>query len=91
MMGLLGNVAEVKHLRTHLMKEQYVNVFTRLLLSGTDGIEVRIYLLHLRYLFQMAFTESVKGFLVVFALSRIVRMKLACSLAEPGCATMLSQ
>lgn len=38
MMGLLGNVAEVQELRSHLM--QYVKVFYDLLDSFLDGIEV---------------------------------------------------
>ena len=40
MMGLLGNVAEVKFLRPVLMSERFVSVFTELLGSGCDGIEV---------------------------------------------------
>ncbi|XP_003702430.1 protein zer-1 homolog [Megachile rotundata] len=40
MMGLLGNVAEVEHLRVHLMQQQYMNVFVNLLLTVGDGIEV---------------------------------------------------
>lgn len=40
MMGLLGNVAEVEHLRVHLMQQQYMNVFVNLLLTVSDGIEV---------------------------------------------------
>ncbi|XP_015608501.1 protein zer-1 homolog isoform X2 [Cephus cinctus] len=40
MMGLLGNVAEVKYLRIHLMQQQYVTVFVNLLHSDSDGIEV---------------------------------------------------
>lgn len=40
MMGLLGNVAEVKELRCHLMKDEYLIVFSQLLNSKSDGIEV---------------------------------------------------
>ncbi|XP_054719380.1 protein zer-1 homolog [Uloborus diversus] len=40
MMGLLGNVAEVKELRTHLMKDEYLTVFSDLLSNDSDGIEV---------------------------------------------------
>jgi len=40
MMGLMGNVAEVKHLRCELMKPEYVTVFSNLLDSTSDGIEV---------------------------------------------------
>ncbi|XP_065343212.1 protein zer-1 homolog [Cloeon dipterum] len=40
MMGLLGNVAEVKHLRPKLMTSEFVNVFANLLDSTSDGIEV---------------------------------------------------
>ncbi|KAF8777650.1 Protein zer-1 like protein [Argiope bruennichi] len=40
MMGLLGNVAEVKELRCHLMKDEYLLVFSQLLNSKSDGIEV---------------------------------------------------
>lgn len=40
MMGLLGNVAEVESLRSQLMQEKYVVVFSRLLRSKSDGIEV---------------------------------------------------
>lgn len=40
MMGLLGNVAEVRYLRIHLMQERYVAVFANLLRSNSDGIEV---------------------------------------------------
>ncbi|XP_041050195.1 protein zer-1 homolog [Carcharodon carcharias] len=40
MLGLLGNVAEVKHLRPHLMTTQFISVFSRLLESNADGIEV---------------------------------------------------
>lgn len=40
MMGLLGNVAEVDYLREHLMEHRYVCVFTNLLHSNSDGIEV---------------------------------------------------
>lgn len=40
MMGLLGNVAEVKKLRPRLMTKHFVTVFTTLLDSNSDGIEV---------------------------------------------------
>lgn len=40
MMGLLGNVAEVKTLRSRLMTTEFIQVFTDLLESSSDGIEV---------------------------------------------------
>jgi Zyg-11 family protein len=40
MMGLLGNVAEVKQLRSRLMTTEYISVFSELLASRSDGIEV---------------------------------------------------
>ncbi|KAH8297683.1 hypothetical protein KR054_005297 [Drosophila jambulina] len=40
MMGLLGNVAEVKWLRPKLMTQEFIEVFARLLDSQSDGIEV---------------------------------------------------
>lgn len=40
MMGLLGNVAEVKWLRPRLMTTEFVTVFYNLLDSRSDGIEV---------------------------------------------------
>lgn len=40
MMGLLGNVAEVKHLRKRLMVPDYIEVFNKLVHSCSDGIEV---------------------------------------------------
>ncbi|GAU97886.1 hypothetical protein RvY_09111 [Ramazzottius varieornatus] len=40
MMGLLGNVAEVQALRCKLMVAQYIKVFSNLLDSTSDGIEV---------------------------------------------------
>jgi hypothetical protein len=40
MMGLLGNVAEVQHLRPKLMTGDFVLVFANLLDSQSDGIEV---------------------------------------------------
>lgn len=40
MMGLLGNVAEVNELRHYLMIPEYVAVFSDLLDSCSDGIEV---------------------------------------------------
>lgn len=42
MMGLLGNVAEVKKLRSRLMTNEFIDVFSTLLESCSDGIEVRI-------------------------------------------------
>lgn len=41
MMGLLGNVAEVKTLRHRLMTSEFIQVFTDLLESSSDGIEVK--------------------------------------------------
>ncbi|CAH1997122.1 unnamed protein product [Acanthoscelides obtectus] len=40
MMGLLGNVAEVTELRHYLIRPEYLSVFSRLLDSTSDGIEV---------------------------------------------------
>jgi hypothetical protein len=40
MMGLLGNVAEVRVLRQRLMTSQFVSVFADLLDTGGEGIEV---------------------------------------------------
>lgn len=40
MMGLLGNVAEVRELRQYLVTSEYLSVFARLLDSQSDGIEV---------------------------------------------------
>ena len=40
MMGLLGNVAEVPSLRSHLMTKDFVGEFAALLASNSDGIEV---------------------------------------------------
>jgi len=40
MLGLLGNVAEVPHLRHHLMTSEFVDEFSFLLDSKSDGIEV---------------------------------------------------
>jgi Zyg-11 family protein len=40
MMGLLGNVAEVRVLRQRLMTSQFVSVFADLLDSSSEGIEV---------------------------------------------------
>lgn len=40
MMGLLGNVAEVRSLRHYLMTPEYISVFSDLLDSISDGIEV---------------------------------------------------
>jgi Zyg-11 family protein len=42
MMGLLGNVAEVKHLRERLMVRRYIQVFSELVNSVSDGIEVTL-------------------------------------------------
>lgn len=39
-MGLVGNVAEVKHLRNRLMRSEFISVFSNLLDSDSDGIEV---------------------------------------------------
>lgn len=39
-MGLLGNVAEVKKLRHRLMTPEFIKVFSELLESNSDGIEV---------------------------------------------------
>ncbi|XP_068104613.1 protein zer-1 homolog [Hyperolius riggenbachi] len=40
MLGLLGNVAEVRELRPQLMTAQFITVFSNLLESKADGIEV---------------------------------------------------
>ncbi|KAM9450397.1 protein zer-1 homolog [Clarias gariepinus] len=40
MLGLLGNVAEVKELRPQLLTSQFITVFSNLLESKADGIEV---------------------------------------------------
>uniref|UniRef100_A0A4W4FTL9 Protein zer-1 homolog n=1 Tax=Electrophorus electricus TaxID=8005 RepID=A0A4W4FTL9_ELEEL len=40
MLGLLGNVAEVKALRPQLLTSQFITVFSNLLDSKADGIEV---------------------------------------------------
>ncbi|CAH0547370.1 unnamed protein product [Brassicogethes aeneus] len=40
MMGLLGNVAEVQELRHYLLTSEYLEVFSNLLDSRSDGIEV---------------------------------------------------
>lgn len=40
MMGLLGNVAECKDLRHHLMKSEYIDHFLELLCVERDSIEV---------------------------------------------------
>lgn len=42
MMGLLGNVAEVRELRPKLMHSPFIRVFSDLLFSTQDGIEVTI-------------------------------------------------
>lgn len=39
-MGLLGNVAEVQALRHYLVTPEYLCVFSNLLESRSDGIEV---------------------------------------------------
>lgn len=44
MMGLVGNVAEVKRLRNRLMKSEFITVFSNLLDSDSDGIEVSFFL-----------------------------------------------
>ena len=40
MMGLLGNVAEVQNLRVHLMQLPYMVVFTDLIRTVRESIEV---------------------------------------------------
>lgn len=40
MMGLLGNVAEVQSLRVHLMQLPYMVVFTNLIRTVRESIEV---------------------------------------------------
>ncbi|XP_053206077.1 protein zer-1 homolog isoform X2 [Panonychus citri] len=40
MMGLLGNVAECEDLRPRLMRSEYIQRFSELLMSESDGIEV---------------------------------------------------
>ena len=40
MMGLLGNVAEVKELRNRLCKTDYIGTFRQLLFHTQDGIEI---------------------------------------------------
>lgn len=45
MMGLLGNVAEVKRLRCRLMTTEFITVFSNLLDSSSDGIEVQFFFL----------------------------------------------
>lgn len=40
MMGLVGNVAEVKRLRPRLMRSEFITEFSKLLDSQSDGIEV---------------------------------------------------
>lgn len=42
MMGLLGNVAEVKELRHRLMTPELLTTFADLLDSNSDGIEVSL-------------------------------------------------
>lgn len=41
-MGLLGNVAEVASLRPRLMTQEFITVFSDLLNSCSDGIEVNL-------------------------------------------------
>lgn len=43
MMGLLGNVAEVEELRPQLMTTEFIAVFSDLLYSTSDGIEVSLF------------------------------------------------
>uniref|UniRef100_A0A0K0DSC2 RNI-like protein n=1 Tax=Strongyloides stercoralis TaxID=6248 RepID=A0A0K0DSC2_STRER len=38
MMGLIGNIAEVKHLRHYMMKDEYIEIFCLLLDTMSDGI-----------------------------------------------------
>ncbi|XP_043257797.1 protein zer-1 homolog [Colletes gigas] len=40
MMGLLGNIAEIQHLRVHLVQEDYMMFVEKLLHSGSDNIEI---------------------------------------------------
>lgn len=57
MMGLVGNVAEVKHLRNRLMKSEFITVFSNLLDSDSDGIEVKmIFFLFKIYLHALNFS-----------------------------------
>ena len=63
MMGLLGNVAEVKELRPQLMTTEFVSEFLLLVDSTSDGIEtsynaagvlvssINIYVLYVSYTF----------------------------------------
>lgn len=62
MMGLLGNVAEMKSLRPFLMTDRFVSVFADLLGSCCDGIEVRHYIVH-----ELSFDTSVIFTLHVFS------------------------
>lgn len=59
MMGLLGNVAECPHLRSRLMKAEYIGRFCELLNSDRDGIEVSYnaagILSHISKLFSITF------------------------------------
>ena len=50
MMGLLGNVAEVKSLRPKLMTQEFIEVFRNLLVSASDGIEVSKSKLFINYI-----------------------------------------
>lgn len=50
MMGLLGNVAEVGDLRPQLMTSEFVIVFSELLYSTSDGIEVHYNFLNLLFI-----------------------------------------
>lgn len=58
MMGLLGNVAEVKRLRNRLMTTEFITVFSSLLDSESDGIEVSVH--HYDYI------ENVTAFLMFY-------------------------
>lgn len=55
MMGLLGNVAEVKTLRHRLMTSEFIQVFTDLLESSSDGIEVCLHVF-----FSLCFDIAIK-------------------------------
>lgn len=59
MMGLLGNVAEVKELRPRLMQSHFIKVFSDLLFSTQDGIEVIIITI-----FTLTFSKQFKNFFV---------------------------
>jgi len=76
MLGLLGNVAEVKSLRPHLMNSKFISVFTVLLQSYENGIDVSIdgefYLLFL----SLGFDTLVRIFSKDNPISLLVRMDL---------------